>query len=66
MAGNKNSGQKRVLTPLEEVDVYNMRMQGEGILEIQMKYRVSEKTVRRTVKRIEGMISDGKKCTEDN
>lgn len=57
MAGNKNSGQKRLLTPLQEVDVYNMHKQGEGILKIQIKYSVSESTVKRTVRRIEEVLS---------
>jgi transposase len=59
MAGNKNSGQKRKLTPLEEIDLYNMYIEGRGILEIQFKFRVSESTAKRTVKRIEEKIANG-------
>lgn len=58
MAGNKNSGQKRKLTPLEELDLYTMYKQGGSILDIQIKFRVSESTVKRTVKRIEQRLNN--------
>jgi Mor family transcriptional regulator len=57
MSNERNAGRKRTLTPLEEVEIYQAYKGGEGILSLVLRFRVSESTIHRTLKRIENKIS---------
>lgn len=53
MRNPKGAGRKRVLTPLEEMDVYARNKNGEGITDLVIRFKVSASTIKRIIDRID-------------